>query len=423
MPERGGPQTVDHLLSDVLERIRRLEVHRHGFLEEESAARGGKEYATVVVAASNTHLSGRRTADIVCSGAQDNEAILAAINLLPSGVGGRVLLLEGTYNTSAEIFSTLDRVEVAGMGPGTLLVSTHEDNAFRLDGDFVRLRDLRIDCSDLTDTGIRAGGEDVLIQGVWVTRATDRGFMTTGLNVQIADCRAHDCERGFGPGSSFTVLSNCNATNCVVAGFVIFGNHVDLVGCHANNCGDGFDLDADNTVAGCTAEGCTGIGFIAGNSFLSACRASGNGGVGIAASNGSAVIGCEIEGVTSATVSGLTVVSECVVIGNRLDSGGGHGIAITGNDNVVSNNLVTRWGQQANITYDGINLTSADRNNVQGNTVRHGGTANRHRYGINVSNAASDDNLVTNNDLLNSATTGSLNNAGTGTVTAAGNRL
>ena len=55
--------------------------------------------------------------------------------------------------------------------------------------------------------------------------------------------------------------------------------------------------------------------------------------------------------------------------------------------------------------------------------MRHGGGSKQHIYGIEISGAASDDNLVTNNDLKDSGKTASFYDSGTGTITAAGNRL
>jgi len=53
------------------------------------------------------------------------------------------------------------------------------------------------------------------------------------------------------------------------------------------------------------------------------------------------------------------------------------------------------------------------------NTVR--GTS--HKYGLNIRSSYCAENLVTNNDLHNSGTAGSFNDAGTDTVTSPGNRL
>ena len=53
--------------------------------------------------------------------------------------------------------------------------------------------------------------------------------------------------------------------------------------------------------------------------------------------------------------------------------------------------------------------------------MRHGPSGNRARYGIRINNANCDNNLVTNNDLLNAGITGGFSDLGTGSVTTPGN--
>jgi len=97
-------------------------------------------------------------------------------------------------------------------------------------------------------------------------------------------------------------------------------------------------------------------------------------------------------------------------------------LASSSNNTIIGNTL-TENSQSANNAYDDIYLESSDYNNIQTNTCRAGDLTNKPRYGINISNAACDGNLVTNNDIYNDGFgTGSFNDAGTGTVTVAGNR-
>jgi len=68
-------------------------------------------------------------------------------------------------------------------------------------------------------------------------------------------------------------------------------------------------------------------------------------------------------------------------------------------------------------TYDGIIIdNNSDYNNVQGNTVRHAGGANQHRYGIRINNANCDGNLVIDNDLYQAGRTLDYSDAGTLTI-------
>jgi parallel beta-helix repeat protein len=125
--------------------------------------------------------------------------------------------------------------------------------------------------------------------------------------------------------------------------------------------------------------------------------------------------------------SGIDVTDggRIVISNNNIHDGQEHGIILTGASQcAVVGNIIYDHGKRTNVTYDGIHLAgSSDANNIQGNRIHRGFSGNQMRYGINVSVAGCDINVVTNNDLENSGGTGSLNNAGTGTVTAAGNRL
>lgn len=63
---------------------------------------GGKDWATVVIAAANTHKSGKASADLVCDGVADEVQFQKAIDSLPLYLNtyprGRIVLLEGDFN-------------------------------------------------------------------------------------------------------------------------------------------------------------------------------------------------------------------------------------------------------------------------------------------------------------------------------------
>ena len=89
----------------------------------------------------------------------------------------------------------------------------------------------------------------------------------------------------------------------------------------------------------------------------------------------------------------------------------------TSANNIVSDNTLTENSQDTTNDSDDIYLGASDYNNIQGNTCRAGALVNKPRYGINIDDAASDGNLVINNDIYNDAFgTSSLNDSGTGTI-------
>lgn len=84
---------------------------------------GGREYATVVVAAADTHRAGKSKANFVCDGSGDQAAFNLAIDSLPTVAGvkmGRIVALEGTYIFSGPVIwssATLAYVDFVGMAP------------------------------------------------------------------------------------------------------------------------------------------------------------------------------------------------------------------------------------------------------------------------------------------------------------------
>lgn len=95
-------------------------------------------------------------------------------------------------------------------------------------------------------------------------------------------------------------------------------------------------------------------------------------------------------------------------------------IGLRSNDcTIVANNFDKNSDTNVNV-FDDITLITCDDSNIQTNTFRN--SLSTTRYNIAIDDAASDANLVTNNDFKGAGNTGTLSDAGTGTVTAAGNR-
>lgn len=138
---------------------------------------------------------------------------------------------------------------------------------------------------------------------------------------------------------------------------------------------------------------------------------------------------CTVVGnvIAEGTTTGINVNASTynLIASNDVYLNGTHGIIIDGSShNNVVNNVCRDNGQTTTNTYDGINIdANSDSNNVQGNLVRTVAAGTRQRYGIRVNNANCDTNVVTNNDVLGGGQTATYSDAGTGTVTVAGNRL
>lgn len=173
-----------------------------------------------------------------------------------------------------------------------------------------------------------------------------------------------------------------------------------------NTTSDGIVIDGNyNLVRGCLVESCDGDGSIA----------MGDGMYNRLVSNT----------IVSGGRHGFYIASNAtdfnVIANNIVQSCARHGILLdSGDHNSVLDNLIVDCNE-SNGNFDGINITSgADYNNVQGNLVRKGAPSTR--YGIRV-DAGTTGNFVCNNDLHDAGATNNFSDAGTGTITAAGNRV
>lgn len=129
----------------------------------------GREYATVVVAAADTHRDGKTTANFVCEGANDELVLEAAIASLPLLLGvlpiGRIELLEGGYSLSDGVDASAGFVELTGQGRGATFIQA-ADGAYAALASFLRVADLSLTCE----------GDTAGLQGVG---ATDRVNVST----------------------------------------------------------------------------------------------------------------------------------------------------------------------------------------------------------------------------------------------------
>lgn len=379
MPERGEDQTLQALLKDYGERIRRLEVHRHGFLGDEPPPQGeGKEYATVVVAASNTHEAGRARADFVCAGATDQVTLNLAAESVPAG-GGEIVLLEGDYSCSAEV-GPFSRVNWRGMGPGTNV--QFSGNGFILDN-LASITFMRVGA---TGFGISLGQGAVAMRCLCLSDGGDPFIVLDGANAQAFQNYLE------GPTSGINVR---------IFGGIVSGNRV------AEPANYGVKVEAER----CIVSDNQLIGL--NNDYAITCDGGGTGTPRevIIANNRIADFARGIRG-----------YDKNLILGNFIQNCGEHAIVLDqgGQAGIIADNIIDDFSEGSTGNFDGIFVAGfADNWNIQGNTIR----STDGRYGINISSVDVSDTLVTNNDLLNSGGSGSLNDAGTGTITAAGNRL
>lgn len=122
-------------------------MNRLGYWDEEPV-----RSATLVVAANDSLDKSKAQADYVCDGVADNVEIQAAIDAIPS-VGGKVVLLEGTYVLAATI--TLQKQRLIFDASFTIIQSSLTSYAFNLIGidATTRIRESQLLLGQLIATG------------------------------------------------------------------------------------------------------------------------------------------------------------------------------------------------------------------------------------------------------------------------------
>ena len=242
-------------------------------------ASGGKPYATVIVAASDSTAADRASADYVCDGAADDATIKEAIGSLdpsyPPAVGGRVLLLEGTYTLADTMTIFEDRVSLLGMGSSTILDATglSASSAILLTGDNVTLQDFRLKGN--TAAGNPSYGVEVGFANYCTLRGLDLiGFETAvylsgtfGMVVdnQIESPVTTGIEVTSVSGGADWIVTGNHVHDCQGNGIVVDGQR-NLIANNAvqDNGGDGILVTGDyNLVTGniCHENGGGGGGY------------------------------------------------------------------------------------------------------------------------------------------------------------------
>lgn len=191
----------------------------------------GAPYSTIVVAASDTIAPNAANADFVCEGPAVQSTISAALSY--AGVGGRVLLLEGTYPINAAI-SLPDNVTLAGMGRSTLIESTVTS----------------INMIDHNASVGNCGVEDLRIIG-------DSGVVGMRFNVIGGlDIRVHNvdisvCATGiyFRDNHTRVRLSDSFVDNCGTGIYILRGDDVIITGTELRGCGS-YGIHVDEITAG-----------------------------------------------------------------------------------------------------------------------------------------------------------------------------
>ena len=405
--------------------------------------------ATIIIAAANS--LNKNKADRVIESGSDNAEfeINDAINRLTAN-GGEIVLLDGIYTVSNPI-QLDDNVKISGLGDATTIrlpagldtdINVIENSEPGVGNNNIIVRDLRIDLNRTSQTAGTMHGiymenvEKLCILSNQITEARDRGiYINGGDRIMVNRNNVHDNGE---EGIFITATDGCSINNNCVHENDNHGIQIDNLAeasyiventCYLNGVSGVAIITSpramlsNNTCRNNTDKGI--VLFQADDGMISNnyCGENGTYGINIIQSDENNIVGNVIDVNGDAGVYIDSSVQNNIS-SNQIINNDREGIHIYGsNRNNITNNKLRNNSQETDNTYDNILITAdSNVNMVQANFIRRGAGAPQTRYGINIDNANCDNNWVTNNDLRSSGITGNLNDAGTGTITAAGNQ-
>ncbi len=170
--------------------------------------------ATIVVAASDsTHKNG---ADYICTGTNDQDVINNAIATALPSTGGKIVLLEGTYNISGPINVSKTNVTIEGMGMGATTIKSTASSWRIIDvaQTTCRLKDFTLlnAISSKNNAGIAIININCTLDNVEIfgfgygVNCSDSSAAT---HAKFVLCTVHDCLIGIRLNCSKSTVSKC----------------------------------------------------------------------------------------------------------------------------------------------------------------------------------------------------------------------
>ncbi len=375
--------------------------------------------STYTVAANDSTALGRAQADYVCDGTADDVQIQAAIDALPAA-GGKVTLLEGTYDITANLTLGADDAMV-GVGWSTILLFDDPGitQGVTLDNQS-QLMNMKLELAAGCGTGgarpnvVYANGKtQIWLVDLWIVgdktvaddgspvRQNGIGFQAVTWS-KVVSCLIEDADRYgiyLGSNSNYNTVGACSFQGNTSYGINIEGSDYNAVTrSTAVGSVQGLYLSSSdyNTITGNAFEGNSGGMYVYSSDYntIAGNIVEGNTQGGIVITTGSD--GNTVAGNTSAnndsggnTYSGIYIFNsnQNVVTGNQASGNGLHGIYIfrssytTVTGNVASNQ---NTGDGINVTGDG--TANADYNSITANTCTGNGDD-----GIEISEVAPGD--------------------------------
>jgi parallel beta-helix repeat protein len=351
--------------------------------------------ATKIIAPSNASQTAKDSADVVLTGTADQTLINTA---LTAAAGGRVYIMEGTVTITGSI-SVPNNTTLAGAGAGTLItipnafngtINAVTNTTAGGSGTGITIQDLSLDGNKSNQTagfmrgiyliGVGSGTGSGAIQGARVSNVRVSNWYSTRAGIWLDT-------------SSNNIFSNTTSQGNNGEGFYVVSssNNQFVNNVSQGNALTGFNINSgtSNTFTGNSAQGNTTTGFYVDGTYSTY---TGN-------TSQSNAEGFHLN-------SGNNTIS-----GNTVQNNSSYGIYVSSSGSAITGNTIIDSGGAT--TNNAIYLNSASSNTITGNTISDA-SASTNNYAINVFNVGSSTNYLSNNTLG----TGSINDAGTGTIYA-----
>lgn len=404
--------------------------------------------ATLIVAASDASAQSIAQADYWADGTDDEVEIQAAIDALEVIGGGEVRLTEGLFiiegvPPAQPQYSTIivlkENVSIVGSGSATILklVDGYNDNTAGIIGNSewpvtygnIRIANLKIDGNKANTALLNAAiflaqSDDFIVEGVLIVDCDGSGIQLQFLPGRAKVMNNTVLDSGIGiyvdqgtSGKGRVISGNVVKDNVFANIWIDYSSYNTVTGNISIGSRYGIELTRSssfNTIVGNAIDSATSDGIIIDAEIFT--------GFGIGAQNniisGNTIYNSGTNGIriinTPSTDPAVAQNDYNIITDNTITRSGRHGISLVSDNNLISDNLIYESSSGTDVTYDGIYLDAeADYNVIINNVIRQGALANQPRYGINISAASNDNNIVRGNDLYDSGQTANLSDSGT----------